>query len=73
MIEYKYMVSWYDSDPDATHIIPDQPVWRFWDGAIGEEGPPKRVKILLTGLVYTWQNFQKIKKKCPTLPQKGQF
>jgi len=62
MIDYKYMASWYETDPDATIEIPKTPIWIFWDGS-DSNNPPKRVKILLTGLIYKWEEFQKIRIK----------
>jgi hypothetical protein len=66
IIEAKYMASWLDEDPVITLIneLPKMPVWNFWDGESLIDGmPPKRVKILLTGLMYKWEDFQKIRTK----------
>ena len=64
--ETKYMASWLEEDPIVSLIkdLPKMPVWIFWDGESLVDGlPPKRVKILLTGLIYKWEDFQKIRIK----------
>lgn len=61
-----YLASWFEKDPDISSLqnIPNKHVWVLWDGElIDHNEPPKRIKILLTGLEYTWQEFQKIRKK----------
>lgn len=61
-----YLASWFDKDPDISSLknIPNKHVWVLWDGNLDNHNePPKRIKILLTGLEYTWQEFQKIRKK----------
>jgi hypothetical protein len=63
---FKYMASWVDADPVITMIedLPKHPIWTFWDGeSLIDNEPPKRVKILLTGLIYKWEDFQKIRSK----------
>lgn len=62
----RYMASWLEEDPVVTFIedMPKMPVWNFWDGeSLVDDQPPKRVKILLTGLTYKWEDFQKIRLK----------
>lgn len=64
--DFKYMASWLEFDPVITFVqdLPNHPVWIFWDGeTLYEDQPPKRVKILLTGLTYKWEDFQKIRNK----------
>lgn len=64
--DLKYMASWLDNDPVITFIddAPKIPVWIFWNGeTLQNNEPPKRVRILLTGLVYKWEDFQKIRNK----------
>ena len=64
--ETRYMASWLDEDPTITLVenLPKRPVWDFWDGeSLVDNEPPKRVKILLTGLIYKWEDFQKIRIK----------
>ncbi len=61
-----YMASWLEQDIHTSNILelPKEPVWKFWDGKVkrGQE-PPKRVIILSTGLMYNWEDFQKVRKK----------
>ncbi len=64
--EIKYMASWLDEDPIISMLkdLPKRPVWDFWDGEfLVDNEPPKRIKILLTGLIYKWEDFQKIRTK----------
>lgn len=65
-MKYRYMASWLAEEKVVVNFedIPKEPVWKFWDGKLKSgEKPPKRVRILLTGLVYNWEDFQKIRKK----------
>lgn len=60
------MASWLEEDPSITFLseVPKHPVWIFWDGeSLVDDKPPKRIKILLTGLTYRWEDFQKIRNK----------
>jgi hypothetical protein len=62
----KYMASWFEQDVSTSNILdlPKSPVWEYWSGRLkrGQE-PPKRVMILTTGLIYNWQDFQKVRMK----------
>jgi len=62
----KYLASWLEKDVCTTNILelPKHPVWEYWSGRLkrGQE-PPKRVIILSTGLMYGWEDFQKVRKK----------
>jgi len=62
----KYLASWYDEDPrfsSPADAIQNghSTVWIFWDGSVPEDKlPPRRVQMLSTGLIYTWEEFQKV-------------
>lgn len=64
--EYKYMASWIEKDIVTNNILelPDNPIWIYWDG-VTKKGqiPPRRVMILSTGLIYTWEDFEKVRIK----------
>lgn len=66
MNEVKYMASWLEEDVITSDIskLPREPVWQYWNGRLkrGQE-PPKRVIILTTGLLYKWEDFQKVRIK----------
>lgn len=63
----KYLASWYDEDPtfsSPTDAILNghSAVWSFWDGSLSENKPPPcRIQMLSTGLIYTWEEFQKVR------------
>jgi len=66
MSEYKYMASWREEDIITSNIteLPQDSVWKYWDGSIKEgQDPPKRVIILTTGLMYKWKDFEKVRLK----------
>jgi hypothetical protein len=62
----RYMASWLEQDVVTENILelPKKPIWEYWNGRLkrGQE-PPKRVMILATGLIYNWQDFQKVRIK----------
>ena len=64
--ELKYMASWLEHDVVTSNILelPKDPTWNYWNGRLKKgQSPPKRVMILATGLIYNWEDFQKVRMK----------
>ena len=61
-----YMASWDEEDRKASSLHEAMkhslPAWTYWDGSLAEDqSPPCRVMMLSTKIIYTWEQFQKVR------------